>query len=98
MSGIGISPNEGRYAIRVTVASIIVGGLWFAFLEAEPFPPDVTRVVPIIWFTGALVGLVFGLRATFANKDRLRGIVSIVLNVPNMPLSLIFLFAAGMGG
>jgi hypothetical protein len=49
-----INPN-GVIAMRVTLASLLVGGLWVGYLNwfAGPFPPDILRYMPLIWLTSA---------------------------------------------
>jgi hypothetical protein len=61
------NPESGRFpglvAALVTLASLVVGGAYFAYLVAEPFPPDLVRIVPLLWLGGALGGLLLGVRA-----------------------------------
>jgi hypothetical protein len=44
--------NRGIRALLVVVGSAPGGALYSAYLRSEPFPPDVVRVVPLLWLTG----------------------------------------------
>ena len=95
-------PERGRLpglaATLVALASLVVGGAYYAYLVVEPFPPDLVRIVPLIWLGGALGGLLLGVRAIRASAGRALGIASVVLSVPSGALATIFALAALMGG
>jgi hypothetical protein len=38
-------------ALSVVVGSAALGGDYYAYLVAVPFPPDVVRVVPLLWLS-----------------------------------------------
>lgn len=89
---------RGRIALLVTLASLALGGAYYAYLVAVPFPPGAARIIPFIWLAGALAGLALALRATHADAHRLLGVACVVLGVPSLVLATIFAFAALMGG
>lgn len=97
MSGVWTNPN-GVVALRVTLASLMVGSGWIVFLNwfAEPFHPDVLRNVPWIWLMLAFAGLILGIQAVLANQRRGSGFLVVILSIPNIPLAAAFSLAAAM--
>lgn len=93
-----INPN-GVIAMRVTLASLLVGGLWVGYLNwfAGPFPSDILRYMPLIRLVSAFVGLVLGLQAALANVHRYLGVISVLLCLPSVPIAATFVLAAMMG-
>ena len=90
--------SRGRIALLVTLASLALGGVYYAYLVAVPFPPGAARIIPFTWLAGALAGLILALGATRADVHRPLGVASVVLGVPSLVLATIFAFAALMGG
>lgn len=89
---------KGLVALLVTLVSVALGGAYYVYLMYVPFPPDLTRIVPIIWLIGAFTGLILGMVAIRDNSRRYLGSASLILNVPNILLAAIFAFAALVGG
>ncbi len=90
--------SNGRRALLVVLASSVVGLAYFAYLTAVPFPPEIVRLVPLVWFAACLAGWVWSLRAFRADDGRVLPIAAFALNVPNTIFAAIFLLAAMMGG
>ncbi len=84
-------------ALPITIASSVLGAVYYAYLVAVPFPPDTVRIIPVLWLIVALAGLSFGIALTFSEKDRLRGVATVVLSVPNIFFAAIFALGALMG-
>ena len=89
---------RGLVALLVTLASLALGGAYYAYLVAVPFPPGAARLVPLVWLVGALAGLTLALGATRADAGRRLGIASLVLGVLSVMFAALFAFAALMGG
>ena len=87
--------NGGR-SLLVVLASSAVGGAYFSYLTAVPFPPGIVRLVPLAWFAGCVSGWVWSMRALRTGDGRLLPILALVLNVPNTLFAVIFLLAAMM--
>lgn len=85
-------------ATLVTLGAAMLGTLYYAYLVAVPFPPDIARVVPFIWLGGAFSGLILGAQAIRANSRRYLAVASVVLSLPNILLAAIFSMAATFGG
>jgi hypothetical protein len=45
--------NNGARALLTVVGSALFGALYFGYLRSEPFPPDIVRVVPLLWLAAA---------------------------------------------
>ena len=88
----------GTRALLVVTASSAVGLVYFAYLTAVRFPPDIVRLVPLVWLAACLVGWVTSVRALRSNEGKLLTIAALVLNVPNTTFAAIFFVAALMGG
>ncbi len=88
----------GGAALPVSVATLLLGLAYYAYLQATPFPPDWARVVPFVWLLGAVVGLVLGLGALAAGPHRILGAISALLSLANIGLAAVYAFAALMGG
>ena len=89
--------SESVRALAIVAGSATLGGTYFAYLSAAPFPPDAVRVVPLLWLAGALAGWIFVVRALRLDPRRLAAVVGMILNVPNTMLAAIFSLAALMG-
>ena len=88
----------GGAALPVSVAALLLGLAYYAYLKATPFPPDWARVVPFVWLIGAVAGLLLGLGALAAGPHRILGAISALLSLPNIGLAAVYAFAALMGG
>jgi hypothetical protein len=49
-------------ALSVVVGSAALGGAYRAYLLDTPFPPDLVRVVPLLWLAGSVAGWILGYR------------------------------------
>lgn len=87
--------NDTR-ALFLVMNSAVLGVLYFSYLNAEPFPPDIARLVPIAWLAGAVLGGVLAVRAFRSNRSTV-AVLALVLNVPNLLLAAVFSLAALMG-
>ncbi len=90
--------RDGGLALLVTMASLVVGVAYVAYLKATPFPPDPVRVVPFVWLVGALAGLTLGLMALVTGPRRFLGAVSALLSLPNIGVAAVYALGALMGG
>ena len=88
---------RGVRALSVVVGSAALGGVYFAYLVAEPFPPDIVRLVPLLWLAGSVAGWMLLERALRLDTRKLPAIVGLILNVPNTLFAAIFSLAALMG-
>ena len=95
---------HGLVGLLVTLAAALLGGAYFVYLRATPFPPDGARIVPLVWLLGALLGLVFALRTLSHGLQSRHDTVGLtlaaigaLLALPNLALAAIFAFAALMG-
>ena len=50
-------------ALLLVLGSAVLGAVYFSYIHAEPFPPDIVRLVPIVWLAGAVVEGVLSPRA-----------------------------------
>jgi 4-hydroxybenzoate polyprenyltransferase len=84
-------------ALLVVLGSAALGGAYRAYLRATPFPPDVVRVVPLLWLAGALAGWILGFQALQVERRKLAAIVGLILNLPNTFFALAYSLGALMG-
>ena len=84
-------------ALSVVVGSAALGGAYRAYLTATPFPPDVVRVVPLLWLAGSVAGWILVVQALRLDTRKLAAIVGLILNVPNTLFAAISSLAALMG-
>ena len=89
--------NNGSRALLVVVGSAFVGLLYFGYLRSEPFPPDIVRVVPLLWLANCMTGWILSVAAFRFDTRRLPAIAGLILNVPNTLFAGIFSLAAMMG-
>ena len=85
------------HALWVVVASAALGALYFDYLRGHPFPPDLVRVVPLLWLAGAVAGWIMVVMALRADSRKLAAVAGLLLNVPNTLLAALFTLAALMG-
>ena len=90
-------PSVGLMALLLAVGSVAVGGAYYAYLVAEPFPPDVVRLTPLLWLVGVTVSLALGLKAIRGQRGRVLGLLSVILSIPTGVCAVIFAMAALMG-
>jgi hypothetical protein len=74
-----------------------VGAVYFSYLKAEPFPPHIVRLVPIVSLAGAVVGGVRAARALTSNNDRVAAGLALALDIPNSGFAAVFSMAALWG-
>ena len=89
--------NYSTRARLVVVGSATVGALYSGYLGSEPFPPDIVRVVPLLWLAGCATGWVLVVAALRIDSRKLPAIASLVLNVPNTVFAGLYSLAAVMG-
>ncbi len=90
--------RDGGLALLMTIASLVVGVAYVAYLQAEPFPPNPVGVIAFVWLLGALAGLTLGLMAIVTGPRRLLGGVSALLSLPNVGFAAVFALGALIGG
>jgi hypothetical protein len=84
-------------ALSVVVGSAALGGDYYAYLVAVPFPPDVVRVVPLLWLAGSVAGWILVVQTLQLDTRKLASTVGLILNVPNTFFAAIYSLAALMG-
>ncbi len=89
--------STGTRALFLVVSSAAVGTGYFMYLTAVPFPPDIVRLVPIVWLGGSLAGGALAARALRTNGNRLAAVLALALDVPNSVFAAVFAMAALMG-
>ena len=70
-----LARDHSAHALPVVVGSAVVGALYFAYLRSRPFPPDLVRVVPLLWLAGCATDGYSSsppFASTLANPVRLR--------------------------
>jgi hypothetical protein len=89
--------NSAR-ALLVVVVSAFFGALYFGYLRSEPFPPDIVRVVPLLWLAGCAKGWILVVAALRFDNRKFPALAGLILNVPNTLFAGMFSLAALMGG
>lgn len=89
--------SKGLIALLVVTGFDLLGTIYFRYLETNPFPPDIVRLIPAIWFAGTLLGGVLAARALRSDTNRVPAGLALVLDVPSAVIALIFAFGALMG-
>ena len=89
--------SNGARALLLVMGSGVIGGIYFLYLNAEPFPPDIVRLVPIAWLAGAVLGSVLAARALRRPGNKLLAGLALALSLPNTVLAALFSMAALMG-
>ena len=90
--------SSGVRALFLVLGSAVLGAVYFLYLNAEPFPPNIARLVPIVWLAGAAVGGVLAARALRSNNNRVAAGLALALTIPNLVFAAVFSMAALMGG
>jgi len=83
--------------ILITVASSLIGAVYFTYISSVDFPPNLVRIVPFVWLIGAVIGLMLGFRSLRKRESRYVGIFIIILALINIVFASIFSLAALMG-
>ena len=89
--------SNGMHALLLVLGSAVMGAMYFLYIHAEPFPPDIVRLVPIVWLACAVVGGVLAARALRSNNNRVAAGLALALNIPNSVFAAVFSMAALMG-
>lgn len=89
--------SNGMRALLLVVGSALLGAVYFSYLNAEPFPPDIVRLVPIAWLAVAVLGGMHAARALRSNGNKVAAALALVLSVPNAVFASLFSMAALMG-
>lgn len=90
--------NNSARALLVVAGSALVGAVYFDYLRSEPFPPEIVRVVPLLWLGGCAVGWILVVAGLRFDARKLPALAALLLNVPNTLFAGIFSLAAVMGG
>ncbi len=89
--------SDGMRALFLVVGSVVSGVTYFQYLSAEPFPPNIVRLVPIAWLTGSVLGARLAVRALRGDRNRMAAGLALILSVPSTVLAAVFTMAALMG-
>ncbi len=89
--------STGTRALILVTGSGVMGAVYFLYLTAEPFPPDIVRLIPLAWLVGAIRGGVLVARALRTSSNRLAAGLALVLDIPNSVFAALFSMAALMG-
>ena len=89
--------SKGLIALFVVASFDLLGAMYFRHLQTNPFPPDIVRLIPVIWLAGILLGGVLAARALRGDTNRVPAVLALVLDVPSAVIALVFAFAALMG-
>ena len=89
--------SEGMRALLLVAGSALAGTVYFLYLRAEPFPPDIVRLVPIAWLATSVLGGVRAARALGSRSNRLAAGLALAMTVPSVVFAAIFSMAALMG-
>ncbi len=89
--------SEGIRALFLVAGSTLAGTVYVLYLRAEPFPPDIVRVVPVAWLGGSLLGGVRAAQALRRNSSRWAAVLALALHVPSVIFAAIFAMAALLG-
>jgi hypothetical protein len=89
--------SNGIRALLLVVSSALLGVGYFLYLNAEPFPPGIVRLVPIAWFTAAVLAAVRAVRALITGSNKAVAVLAVILDIPNSVFAALFTMAALMG-
>ena len=89
--------SGGARALLLAMSSAVVGGAYAFYLRTTEFPPDIARVVPILWLAGAVLAGVWAVRALGTHRNRLAAGLALVLAATSAVFAAVFLMAALMG-
>jgi hypothetical protein len=92
-----LSSRSQNAPLHVVVGSALVGALYNTYLDSEPFPPDIVRVVPVLWLAGCATGWVLALASLRVSNSKRPALAALFLNVPNTLFAAIYSLAAIMG-
>ena len=90
--------SNGIRGLLVVLGSAVLGAVYFSYLNADPFPPDIVRLVPIVWLAGAVLGGVLAVRALISGNNRMAAGLALAMNIPNSVFAAVFSMAALVGG
>ena len=89
--------SNGMRALLLVLGSAVLGAAYFSYIHTTPFPPDIVRLVPIVWLACALAAPVLAARAWRNNNNRVAAGLALALSIPNSVLAATFSTAALMG-
>jgi hypothetical protein len=89
--------SKGLIALLVVASFDLLGAIYYRHLQTNPFPSDIVRPIPAIWFAGLLLGGVLAARALRSESSKVPGGLALVLCVPSLVMAWIFALAALVG-
>ena len=92
-----MTASNGPRALLLVACSALLGAIYFGYLNAQPFPPDIVRFVPVAWLAGSIAGGLLATRALKSDSNRIAAILALLLDVPNTVFAVLFTVAALMG-
>ena len=90
--------SSGMRALLLVLGSAVPGAAYFLYLNAEPFPPDIVRLVPLVWLAGAVAGGVLAARTLRSSDNRVAAGLALALSIPNLVFAALFSMGALLGG
>jgi hypothetical protein len=84
-------------ALLVAASFDLLGAIYFRYLQTNPFPPDIVRLIPAIWLAGTLLGGALAVRALRSDTNRVPAGLALVLVIPSAVIASVFAAAALMG-
>lgn len=88
----------GMRALLVVSGTALLGAAYFLYLNVQPFPPTIARVIPLAWLAGAVFAGALAVRAVKSGTGRTAAGLALALNIPNLVFAALFTMAALMGG
>jgi hypothetical protein len=90
--------SEGVRSLLLALGGACVGTVYVLYLRAEPFPPDVVRLVPIAWLGASIFGGVRAAGAITRKRNRVAAGLAFALQVASTGFAAIYAMAALTGG
>ena len=89
--------SGGARALLLAMGCAVVGGAYAFYLRSTEFPPDIARVVPMLWLALSVLAGAWAVRALGTQRNRLAAGSALVLAATSAVFAAVFLMAALMG-
>ncbi|MCC2631873.1 MAG: hypothetical protein K0S20_572 [Patescibacteria group bacterium] len=89
--------SKGLNVLVISLLASLVGALYFSYISAVSFPPDIVRIVPFVWLVLSFWGLIGAIQATRSKAHRYMVGLAVMILIPNIVLAALFCLGSLMG-
>jgi hypothetical protein len=89
--------DKGFAVLVIGLLTSLVGAMCFFYISAVSFPPDIVRLVPLLWLGLSFWGLMEAVRVIRSKTRMYMAGLAVMILIPNIILAALFCLGSLMG-